>query len=174
MNPIQSTGASSAAQGLQGNQHHRKSMSQKVDDMESAIDSAVTNGLLTTDQATALKKELDDVKQKLSQTQGGSISQLSEADRKKIREELQDVRDQILSAVNNQQGSSSASGNSPTDLFSKIDANGDGKIDKNELLSFVDSLNNAQNSGQPQTYGQNGSLSITSISVTQIKVDVSA
>jgi hypothetical protein len=169
MDPTQLSSAASSSSGIQGayggHHHHHKSISQQVDDMSSAIDSAVQAGSMTSDQASALKKELADVTQTLSQAQStaagatgatsqtGTMSQLSPADRKKVMGELQDVRKQLHAAYNPQASNaasasgSSAMGNLQNDLFAAIDTNGDGSISQSEFSTFLKNLSSDQ-SGQ--------------------------
>jgi hypothetical protein len=109
-----SASSSSDVQGSQGHHHHhRKSVSDQVSDMSSAIDSAVKAGQLTSDQATTMKKELADITQTLAQAnsttsttaQSGSttsqnpLSQLSAADRQKVMKELHDVGKELYLAT---------------------------------------------------------------------------
>jgi len=158
------TGASGsgATSGVQkaggGHHHHHKSVSDQVNQMGSAIESALQAGTMSGDQAASLKKELADVTQILSQntqtagstattsssgatSQSSPLSQLSDADRKKMFGELQDVRKQ-LHAISGTQGTSAASGMSNnsdavSQLFSQIDSNNDGNIDKSEMTQFL-------------------------------------
>jgi polyhydroxyalkanoate synthesis regulator phasin len=126
MDPSQlSTGSSassaSSVQGGHGHHHHqKKSVTDQVSEMSSAIDTAVKAGQLTSDQATAMKKELADVTQTLSgasttstSAQAGSttsqnpLSQLSSADRQKVMKELHDVGKELYQATR-PQGAASA------------------------------------------------------------------
>ncbi len=115
--------SSSNVQGSQGHHHHhRKSVSDQVSSMTSAIDNAVKAGQLTSDQATAMKKELADVTQTLTQanstgstsSQSGAptsqnpLSQLSSADRQKVMKELHDVGKALYQATRAQGASVSA------------------------------------------------------------------
>ena len=138
-----STGAQ--VQGAQGHHHHRKSMSDQLSDMNTAIDNAVKAGKLTNDQATAMKKELDDVKQTLSQSQTSGSSQtgastLSADDRKKVFGELQDVRKQLHTATAPQGTAAGATGDQIDKLFSSMDADANGSVSKEEFEAFMSSL----------------------------------
>jgi len=121
--------------------------------MGSAIDSAVQAGTMTADQANVLEKGtcrrhadirpgIDSASTANTSSTGQSgqsnpLSQLSDADRKKVFSELQDVRKQ-LHAANPQTASGSSSGsNSVGNLFSQIDSNGDGSISKDEFTQFL-------------------------------------
>jgi hypothetical protein len=70
--------------------------------------------------------------------------------------ELQDVRKQLFSALNPQStdatssAGATSSSSAVNDLFSKIDTDGNGSIDKNELQTFLNTFSS-------QMYGQNGS-----------------
>ena len=155
-----SSAAASGSTNVQGmphhGHHHQKSIADQVSKMSSAIDNAVQAGTMTSDQAATLKKELADVTQTLGQnTQAASatgstaqnsqtnpLSQLSDADRKRIFGELQDVRQQLYAATNPQGttgAASSASGNNNAiaNLFSQIDADHNGTIDQNEFTQFL-------------------------------------
>jgi len=149
-------------QGVQGHHHHRKSMTDQLKDMQSAIDNAVKAGQLTSDQASAMTKELDDVKATLSQAQSsqtgstdptsataggastsptGGATQLSASDRDKVRKEMHDVGKQLFQALNPQSAASSTQQSSGVDaVFKALDTNGDGNISKDELSSFFTSL----------------------------------
>jgi len=157
-----SSAAASGSTNVQGTQHHghhhHKSISDQVSQMGSAIDNAVKNGTMTSDQAAALKKELADITQTLGQTtqaassgtsstsatattsQTNPLSQLSDADRQRVFSELQDVRKQ-LHAANNPQGANAASGvsngNAVNNLFSQIDTDNSGSISQNEFTQFL-------------------------------------
>jgi len=165
-----------------GHHHHRKSVSDQVSQMGSAIDKAVQAGTLTSDQAASMKKELADVTQTLSQnasssstatstsattgtdsttgssstsSQSNSLSQLSDTDRKKVLGELQDVRKQLHSAFGAQSANASGSTSSSSSASDAI----------SQLFSQMDSNGNgsidqnefsqflAQNS--PNAYGYN-------------------
>jgi polyhydroxyalkanoate synthesis regulator phasin len=120
---------SSTAQNVQGQgrHHHHKSISDQVSQMGSAIDNAVKAGTMTSDQASTLKQELADVTKTVGQTptasangqtgQTNPLSQLSDADRKKVFGELQDVRKQLYSAMN-PQGASSSNASGPNSTLS--------------------------------------------------------
>jgi hypothetical protein len=135
--------SNSQVQGVQGHHHHhRKSMADKVDDMQSAIDDAVKSGKLTSDQASALTKELDEIKKMLSQVQtspgAGGATRLSSGDQDKMRKELQDVGKKLFSALN--ASSSSQQSNGVDAFFKALDSNKDGSISKGEMSSFFNSL----------------------------------
>lgn len=154
------------AQGTQSTQghhhHHRPSISNQVSNLSSAINNAVNSGQLTSDQATSMEKELNDITQTLasatqssststtsqsgSSTNQSGLSQLSDSDRKKVMQELQDVRKQLFQALNPQAaGSASATSNSDqiNSLFSAMDTNGDGTIDKSELTNYINQIENS-------------------------------
>jgi septal ring factor EnvC (AmiA/AmiB activator) len=168
------SGLSPAVQGTNNashHHHHHKSISDQVNQMNSAIDDAVKAGTMTSDQATSLKKELSDVTQILSQSAQtsntsnatsqsgptGQISQLSDADRKKVFSELHDVRKQLW-AANSPQASNAVSGSSTnsdavTKLFSQIDTDNSGTIDQAEFTQFL-----AQIGANALGYSQNGNV----------------
>ena len=170
-------GSTASSSGVQGHhKHHHKSISDMINEMGSAIDNAEKAGTMTSDQAASLKKELADVTKTLSQastaatstdttasstsqtSQSGALSQLSDADRKKVFSELQDVRKQ-LHAASDTQGASAASGvpnsgDAVSQLFSQIDTNGNGTIDKSELTQFL-----AQIGANALGYNQQGNAS---------------
>jgi hypothetical protein len=165
--------SSSAVQGTQGHHHHRKSIADMISNMETAINDAVKSGKLTSDQASSLTKELDDIKQTLSQAQSGAstttggISQLSADDRQKIRKELHDIGKQLFQALNPQSAASSTQQNNGVDaIFKALDTNGDGNITKDEMTSFLSSLtSNGSNSNglvtTNFTYSEQATLSIS-------------
>jgi hypothetical protein len=179
------TTGSSEIQGVGGHhRHHHMSMSDRVDKMESAIADALKAGTLTSDQASAMKKELDDVKSKLGIDQSGqtgSMAQLSEDDRKKVRDEMHDVAQQLFAALNSQDSTQAAPSTSSTNqlsnLFAKIDANGDGKIDKSEFTNFSNNLassaGGAGDTGGLGLYGRQGSFSMTT-TVYQSQINIVA
>jgi len=157
MDVSQINGSATGSLGVQGmggghHHHHHKNISDQISQMGSAIDSAVAAGTMTSDQATTLKSELADVSKTLGLTsstsattststtgtgsQSNPLSQLSDADRKKVFSELQDVRKQ-LHAANPQANSSSGGGNAASSLFSAIDSNGDGAISPSEFTQFL-------------------------------------
>ena len=156
MDATQITGTATGAadvllQGTQKRRHHHGSIADRVNAMEDAIDKAVKAGKLTDDQAAAMKKELDDVKQVLSSAQpGGSnqsnpVAQLSDDDRKKIFSELSDVRKKLYAALNPDGSDQAVSNNTLNNLFAAIDSNNDGSISKDEFADFLKNL--AQNGG---------------------------
>jgi hypothetical protein len=166
----------SSAQNVQGqhHHHHHKSVSDQVSQMGSAIDSAVQAGTMTADQATSLKKELADVTQTLGQSstsastaststtgqsgQSNPLSQLSDADRKKVFSELQDVRKQ-LQAANGQASNSTSGNNAANNLFSEVDTDSSGSISQSEFTQFLANIGanslgyNANGSSSSQTGG---------------------
>ena len=170
---LQLTGSagSSGLQGIGGGHHrHHKSIADQITDMGTAIDKAVSNGKLSSDQATAMKKELADITQTLQKGQtpntGASdqtgrtnpLSQLSDSDRKKIFSELQDVRKQLHSALNPQSANAtsviSGSNDAVSALFSNIDADKNGAISKDEFTQFL-----AQVGATALGYNQQGNTS---------------
>jgi septal ring factor EnvC (AmiA/AmiB activator) len=149
-----SSQSNSAVQGVQGHHHHhKKSIADMIKDLQSAIDDATKSGALTSDQATALTKDLNDIKNTLSQLQTssngstsatGTATQLSSDDRDKIRKDLRDIGKQLFAAFGSQSNSSSASSTSSAqqtnridDLFKAIDSDNDGTISKGELSSYL-------------------------------------
>ena len=148
--PLSSLGSSStsnsqvtsnATQGIRGHHHHHhhKSMADMISKMESTIDDAVKTGKLTDDQATQMKKELDSITEALNKSQTGSGAQLTSKDLQQIRTEFQDVRKKLFDALN-LQGSTFASNSIGDNLFKKMDANGDGVVDKNEFFTFINQM----------------------------------
>jgi hypothetical protein len=155
---------SSGVQNVSGgghHHHHHKSIADQVNQLGTAIDSAVKAGTMTSDQATSLKSELADITKTLgltssssttastgttasttgSTSQSNPLSQLSDADRKKVFSELQDVRKQVFAAFSSQDadatsGTSSA-GDAVSNLFSKIDTDNNGAISKDEFTQFL-------------------------------------
>jgi hypothetical protein len=170
-------------QGAQGghHRHHHMSIGDRISKMETAIDDAVKTGKLTDDQATTMKKALDDVKSTLSKVQDGStgqtgaanqgstLKQLSEDDRKKIRDTLQDVGKQLFAAIN--QGAASSAANIDN-LFKALDTNGDGKVDKDELTAFLQK-NGKKDQGPYRSYGEQGNVTMN-LTITQSQFTVSA
>jgi Ca2+-binding EF-hand superfamily protein len=174
---------SSGVQGMSGghhHHHHHKSISDQISQMGSSIDNAVKAGTMTSDQATSLKNELADITKTLGQTstasttattsssgqsgQSNPLSQLSDADRKKVFSELQDVRKQLqASFAQGTDASSSTSGGSDavSQLFSQIDTNNDGSISKDEMTQFL-----AQVGANALGYNQTGSASVSSSAAT--------
>jgi hypothetical protein len=157
---------SSGVQNVSGgghHHHHHKSIADQVNQLGTAIDSAVKAGTMTSDQATSLKSELADITKTLglnstagttsstgatanasatgSSSQSNPLSQLSDTDRKKVFGELQDVRKQVFAAfsaldVDANTGSSSA-GDAATKLFSMLDTDKNGAISKDEFTQFL-------------------------------------
>jgi hypothetical protein len=167
--------SSSQVQGAGGghHHHHHKSISDQVSSMQTAITNAVKAGTLTTDQATALQNELNDVTQTLTAAQTAAssqtattgaastatsanpLSQLSDDDKKKIFSELQDVRSQ-LQAANGVTSGTPAGGTTPTatstqinQLFNAIDTDGNGSISESEFSAFLNNV--AQSGGYDQS-----------------------
>jgi len=169
---ISSNGAQ--VQGAQGHHHKHKSITDQISSMSTAIDNAVKAGKLTDDQAAAMKKKLDDVKQTIGQNQSNSsgqssISQLSDADKKKVFGELQDVRKELHSAMGSQQGASAgATSDQINQMFTSMDSNGDGNVSKDEFASFLNTL------AQKGSYNAQGSLSQGADGSTQGGLSVSA
>jgi polyhydroxyalkanoate synthesis regulator phasin len=156
-----STGAQ--VQGTQGHHHHHKSIADQISDMNTAIDNAVKAGKLTNDQATAMKKELDDVKQTLSQnqtsgsSQTGASTQLSADDRKKVFGELQDVRKQLHTAMAPQGTAAGATGDQIDKLFASMDTDGNGSVSKQEFEAFMSSLSQGGYTAQGTSSGSSSS-----------------
>jgi polyhydroxyalkanoate synthesis regulator phasin len=165
---------SSAVQGASSgghHHHHHKSVSDQVNQMGTAIDDAVKAGSMTSDQATSLKSELADITKILQSSstsaatstsgqasQSNPLSQLSDADRKKVFSELHDVRKQLYAASESQASNASSGTSSNSDavnqLFSQIDTNGNGSIDQAEFTQFL-----AQVGANALGYNQNGAAS---------------
>ena len=160
MDVSQINGSATGGSGVQGmggshHHHHHKNISDQISQMGSAIDNAVAAGTMTSDQATTLKSENSRTFRKHwvlhqaparpraqaqpGRSQSNPLSQLSDADRKKVFSELQDVRKQ-LHAANPQANSSSGGGNAASSLFSAIDSNGDGSISPSEFTQFLAQL----------------------------------
>jgi hypothetical protein len=182
---MSSSQSSSAVQGTQGHQHHhKKSIADMINNLESAINDAAKSGALTSDQASAMTKELDDIKNTLNPTsssasQTNGATQLSADDRQKIKKELQDIGKQLFQALNSQSASapSSAQQSSGVDaIFKAMDTNQNGSVSKDELTSFLSSqTSNAANSNglvaSSFTYSEQATLSI---SETQSRFSVTA
>jgi hypothetical protein len=181
-------------QGSQGHHHHhRKSISDQVSDMSSAIDNAVKAGTLTGDQATAMKSELADITNTLSQAQASAstaqttstsqsgLSQLSATDRQKVMKELHDVRKELFQATNSE-ASNSTGGTQGTDqinsLFGAMDTNGDGSVSKTELSNYISQLANSNQSATDlligSMYNPQGTLSLSSSSAQGSSLNVFA
>ncbi len=161
-------------QNAQGHHHKHKSISDQLSSMSSAIDNAVKSGKLTEDQAAAMKKKLDDVKQTLDKNQttggnsAGSLSQLSDDDKKKIFGELQDVRKQLHSAIAPKSAATGTTSDQMNKMFAAMDANNDGSVTKEEFASFMSSV--AQKGG----YNAQGAISSDADSGVQGGLSVSA
>jgi hypothetical protein len=170
---VTSTSTQGAQQAQGHHHHHRMSMSQRVDKMESLIDQAVKDGKLTDDQATSMKKQLDDIKSTLSNAKTSGTA-LTDDQRKQIGQEMHDIGKQLFSAVNPGQGSAPGAAPNASDLFSKMDANGDGKIDKDELTSFINQMNASGKSlggyFNPSSYNQQGNLSVSTTQQSTISI----
>jgi polyhydroxyalkanoate synthesis regulator phasin len=143
--------------------------------MESLIDQAVKDGKLTDDQATQMKKQLDDIKATLADAKT-SGTPLTEDQRNQIRQEMQDIGKQIGMALKPaEQNPVQAAPNQLSGLFSMLDANGDGTIDKNEFSSFMDQLKS-----NPQSlidafgsagYNQQGSVTVSVMQQSTISIN---
>ena len=153
-----------------------------VNSLESEIDDATKAGKLTSDQASALTKELDDIKNTLGQTasngtaQTNNATQLSADDRNKIRKDLQDIGKQLFQAFNTQAASSTQQGSNVDQIFKAMDANNDGSISKDEMTNFLSSLtSNATNANglisSNYTYSEQATLSV---SETQSRFSITA
>jgi len=154
-------------QGAQGEQHHRMTIVDRISKIGSAMDDAVASGTLTGDQAIQMKKELDDItkmlnhdshKQNGSSDQTGSSAPLPANDREKIRSDLKELEKHFSAALNPQGATDvpTAASRRPKlevgELFRLMDTNGDGKIGKEELTSYINKTANF--------YGQKGSMTI--------------
>jgi hypothetical protein len=174
------------AQAAQGQHNHRMTIGDRISQMASAIDDAVTAGVLSGDQAVQMKKTLGDItkilnhnshKQNGSNNQTGSSTQLSENDREKIRSDLQELDKQVSAALNPQGAAgvlaARARGAKVDDLFKAIDTNGDGKIRKDELTAYVNKAADSGQSGKApfSTYGRQGSMTM-SLSITTIQFSI--
>jgi chromosome segregation ATPase len=163
-----------SVQGTQGHHHHhKKSIADQIKDMESTINNLASSGKLTSDQASAMTKELDDIKNTLNPTssatsQTGNATQLSADDRQKIKKELHDIGKQLFQALNPQSSASSTQQSNGVDaIFQALDTNGDGAISKDELTSFLSNLtsgaaNNANGLAAGNfTYSEQATFSIS-------------
>jgi Ca2+-binding EF-hand superfamily protein len=189
MDVSQLTGATaSGSLGVQpmyggGHHHHHKSIADQVNQLGTAIDKAVSTGTMTSDQAKSLKSELADITKTLglnssssttsstgttasasttgSTSQSNPLSQLSDADRKKVFSELQDVRKQVFAAFNTQNTDASSSSSGSSDavnkLFSMLDTDNNGSISKDELTQFL-----AQIGANALGYNQQGNANVSS------------
>jgi hypothetical protein len=173
-----STLAAPELQGMQkmlGHHRHRHmGMSQRIDKMESAINQAATDGKLTSDQATAMIKTLDDIKSLLANTKS-TRTPLTDDQRHQIHQAMKDIGKQLFSALNPARDATPATPNNGiADLFSKIDANGDGTLDKDEFTNFVKSLKDNSNgladTYNPSSYNQKGTLTISIMQQTTISI----
>jgi hypothetical protein len=168
---------SAASQGIQQVPRHRHmSMSQRIDQMSSMIDKATSDGKLTADQATEMKKQLDEIKTMLADAKTSGIP-LTEDQRRQIRDEMKTVGKQLYSTAGNPPPASTSNFESATavnNLFAKIDANGDGTIDKDEFADFVKKLKENTNGLadylRKATYDQAGNLSITMTQASSLSI----
>ena len=173
-------------QGAQGQHHHRMSIDDRISQMRSAIDDAVTSGILSGDQAIQMKKELADItkilthnshKQNGSNNRTGSTKELSANDREQIRSDLQELGKQVFAALNAQGATrvpaAAARGAQDDGLFSAIDTNRNGRIGRDELASYVNRTADGGQSGKApfSTYGERGSMTI-SVSITTIQFSI--
>jgi hypothetical protein len=153
---ITSTSNSQSTNGVHGHNHHGN-MADKIKKMETAIDNAVKDGKLTDDQASDMKKKLDDVSSKIGQP--GDKTKLSNDDKKAIRDEMQSVRKELFSALNPQsaQGVQGVQSNTLSDIFSSLDKNGDGTLDQSEFSAMMNNpaIQKAFNIG---VYNANGNV----------------
>lgn len=142
--------------------------------MEDAINNAVKTGAMANDQATTLKNDLTDVTQILSQAQTNQAgaatattgTQLTDDDRKKIFSELQDVQNQLRSALNPQGTTSAASSDQVNNLFAfSMDTNGDGNISKDEFTTFLNNLAQSKDYYAQAVSAQNISTTQSTFSV---------
>ena len=139
----------------------------RLSKVESAIDDAVASGTLSGDQAVQMRKELDDIakilthnshKQNGANDQTESSTQLPANDREKIRSDLKELEKHFSAALNPQGATDvpTAASRRPklevSELFKLMDTNGDGKIGKEELTSYINKTANF--------YGQKGSMTI--------------
>jgi len=129
-----------ATQSVQGHHHrHHRSMADKISMMDSAIDEAVKAGKLTGDQAAQMKKELDSITQTLKNSQTSSGTPLASNDLQQIKAEFQDVRKQLYDALH-PQGATSTSNDAISKLFQMMDADGNGAVDRDEFLTFINQM----------------------------------
>ncbi len=174
-------------QGAQGEHHQRMTIGDRISQMKSAIDDAVTSGMLSDDQAVQMRKALDDITKILSHNEhkqngsnnraGSATQQLSANDREKIHSDLQELGKQVSAALNSQGAARVAPaptrGAQVDDLFKAIDTNGDGKIRKDELTSYLNRTADDRQSGRTpfNTYGSQGSLTIN-VSITTVRLSI--
>ena len=131
--------ANASTQKVHGHHgHHRKSMTDRVTEMQSTIDSALKAGKITEDQATQMKKQLDAISQTLNTTQANASNNPTVDNLQQVRTQYQDVRKQLYDALHPQTAAVQSAGLAA--LFKKMDANGDGSIDQNEFASFISAL----------------------------------
>jgi polyhydroxyalkanoate synthesis regulator phasin len=156
------------------NHKHHLSLAEMLAQMQSSVDDEVKAGKLTADQATALKKELDAIAKTLQDAKTNG-TQISADDRRKMREQLKKAGQDLENAVTAQAGKGVAMNQGLDDLFKKIDTNGDGQIDKNEMNNFLNQTASDSPSDpvSPETYNQQGILSI-SMTITETKLSLIA
>jgi len=164
-------------QSVHGHRHHQ-SLGDMVSKMKSSIDDAVNSGMLDRDLADELKKRLEEIRKELSQSQNGADRGLSSDDRQKIRKELKEIGKQFFAALQARNSAPRTSDSSFDSLFRALDANGDGKIDKNELSAFMGNMSgNVQGTGNAlagsRMYSPQGSTYV-SVSLMQASFSVTA
>lgn len=161
MDTSQITGTTT--QNVQGHHHHRGgNIADMISKMSTGIDDAVKAGKLTQDQSTDMKKQLDAISEKLNSDPTGKGADLSQDDRQQIRKDLHDIGKQLKVAMSPKNSDGTQAGSLVDQLFKKLDSNGDQKIDKDELSSFINNLS----SGAQQTNGQKNAQQQTSYSLT--------
>jgi Ca2+-binding EF-hand superfamily protein len=156
------------------NHKHRLSLAEMLSQTQSTINDDLKAGKLTADQATALKKELDAIAKSLQDARTNG-TQISADDRRKMRDELKKVGEDLENAVTAEGKKDVAMNPGLDDLFKKIDTNGDGKIDNSELNNYL-SQTAADSPSDPlnaSTYNQEGTLSI-SMTVMESKLSIIA
>jgi hypothetical protein len=137
---------SNAANGVQGQKYHMKSLSDKIKDMESAITTGLKGGTLTTDQATAMGKALDSIKSEIAKNQNSSTGYLSPDETKKIRGELQSVGKQLYTAVSSAtQATQATSSNDISDVLGALQNNTSSTT--TDYSTFLKAIQTAQKSG---------------------------
>jgi polyhydroxyalkanoate synthesis regulator phasin len=111
--------------------HHRKSMADRISQMETGVDDALKAGQLTDDQAKQMQSVLDSITATLQQNTS-SGTQLSSDDLKNIRTQMQDIGKQLYAATH-PGDAAQATGNSDA---------------KNMFAAILEALQNAmQNNG---------------------------
>lgn len=161
MDTSQVTNATSS-QSTRGHHHHGGNITDMISKMSTGIDDAVKAGKLTDDQAAEMKKTLDAISEKLKSDPSGKGTQLSQDDRQQIRKQLHEIGKELHAALAPQQ-SDGAQGDLASELFKKIDTNGDKKIDKDEFTSFINNLkdNNGGTAAASTTPNQKFSFTMT-------------